>query len=130
MAKKCVTSLWILGSALVLVHLLKQAASEPRGFWLFLCGALVCYSLPFFVLTLIRIPESRSPQRYIFLTLFVLVFAINLFIPVRRFLPGYRPKALEELGYLFLPIVELGLIALFVVVAAATALLLGKGSKA
>jgi hypothetical protein len=127
--KKCVIPLWILGSALVVSDLLAGSKPGP-GFWAFLVGSLACYSLPFLVLRIIRIPESRSPQRYIFLTLFVLVFAINLFIPVRRFLPGYRPKALEELGYLFLPIVELGLIALFVVVAAATALLLGKGSKA
>jgi hypothetical protein len=126
MAKKCVISLWILGSALVVVHLLKQVASEPRGFWLFLCGALVCYSLPFFVLTLIRIPKGRSPQRYILLTLFVLVLGLNLFIPIRPLFPGYHPKALEDLGYLFLPLIELPLIALVFGLAAASAVLLRK----
>jgi hypothetical protein len=129
MAKKCVISLWILGAALVLVHFLKQAASEPRGFWLFLCGALVCYSIPFFVLTLIRIPEGRSPQRYILLTLFVLVLGLNLFIPARPLLPGYHPKALEDLGYLFLPFIELALIGLVFALAAATAVWLRKDPK-
>ena len=127
--RKCVISLWTLGSALVLVHFLKQAASEPGGFWLFLCGALVCYSLPFFVLTLIRIPKGRSPQRYILLTLFVLVLGLNLFIPVRSLLPGYHPKALEDLGYLFLPFIELALIALVFVLAAASAALSRKDPK-
>ena len=124
--RKCVISLWTLGSALVLVHFLKQAASEPGGFWLFLCGALVCYSLPFFVLTLIRIPKGRSPQRYILLTLFVLVLGLNLFIPIRPLFPGYHPKALEDLGYLFLPLIELPLIALVFGLAAASAVLLRK----
>ena len=129
MARKCVISLWILGSALVVVHLLKQVASEPRGLWLFLCGALVCYSLPFFALTIIRIPENKSPQRYILLTLFVLVLGLNLFIPIRPLLPGYHPKALEDLGYLVLPFIELPLIALVFVLAAASAALSRKDSK-
>ena len=94
-----------------------------------MCGSVVCYSLPFFVLTMIRIPESRSPQRCVLLTLSALVLAINLYIPVRRFLPGYRPKALEALVYLFLPPIELGVIALFVVVTAAVTFWFGKGSK-
>jgi hypothetical protein len=64
------------------------------------------------------------------LTLFALVLAINLFVPVRPFLPGYHPKALDGLVYLVLPPVELGLIALFFVVAAAATFLFGKGSKA
>jgi len=129
--KKCVIPLWILGSALVVSNLLPPAGSKPdSGYWAFLCGSVACYSLPFCVLMIIRIPESRSPQRYVFLTLFVLVVAFNLFIPVRRFLPGYHPKALEGLVYLVLPLMELGVIALFFVVGAVTTFLFGKRSKA
>ena len=129
--KKCVIPLWILGSAWVVSDLLPPPGSKPDpGYWTYLVGSVVSYSLPFCVLMIIRIPESRSPQRYVFLTLFALVFAFNLFIPVRRFLPGYHPTAFEGLVYLFLPPVELGLIALFFVVAAAATFLFGKGSKA
>jgi hypothetical protein len=128
--KKYIIPLWILGSVLAVSELLPPAGSKPdAGYWGFLCGSIVSYSLPFCVLMIIRIPEIRSPQRYIVLTLFALVLAINLFIPVRRFLPGYHPKALEGLAYLFLPPVELGLIGLFIVVAAATTFLLGKSAK-
>jgi hypothetical protein len=129
--KKCVIPLWILGSAWVVSDLLPPAGSKPDpGYWTYLVGSVVSYSLPFCVLMIIRIPESWSPQRYILLTLFALVLAINLFVPVRPFLPGYHPKALDGLVYLVLPPVELGLIALFFVVAAAATFLFGKGSKA
>ena len=108
--KKYVIALWILGLALVSIHLLPDLTSSR---WLAVCGLLVCYSLPFLALTIIPIPRSRSPQRYILLTLFVLVLAINVDLAVFPFLPGYRPRALEILTYLFLPLLELGLIAVF-----------------
>jgi len=46
------------------------------------------------------------------LTSFILVFIISIFLPIRRFLPGYRPGELEGLDYLFVPVFEGGLIAL------------------
>lgn len=122
--RKYVILLWILGIALAVSHLLFLADYKlASGFWVYSCGLLVCYSLPFLALTILRIPEARSAQRYILLTLFVLVIATSLFIPVRRFLPGYHPAALEALTYLFLPFYELGVIVLFVLVGGATALL-------
>ena len=127
--KKYVISAWILGAALVVVHLLRHIASEPHGFWLFSCVVLVCYSLPFFVLTIIRIPDSRSPQRYILLTLFMLILAFNLFIPLRSLLPGYHPKALEDLGYVVLPFFELAAIGLVFGLAAASDVWLRKSPK-
>lgn len=46
------------------------------------------------------------------LTLFVLIFAISIFLPTRRFLPGYRPAELEGVAYLLFPSSRGGLIAL------------------
>jgi EamA domain-containing membrane protein RarD len=80
-------------------------------------------------LSIIRIPQGRSPQRYILLTLFALVIGTNLFIPVNCLLPSHHPKALEPLGYIFLPLFELVVIALFIVAAIASDLLLRKDRK-
>jgi len=128
--KKFVITMWILGSVLVTIQLMSSAAFDlnPR-FWLFSCGLLACYALPFLVLSIIRIPQDRSPQRYILSTLFALVIATNLFIPINCLLPSHHPKALEPLGYVFLPLFELGVIALFFVVAVAANLVHRGGSR-
>ena len=128
--KRLVITAWIVGSVLVAIQLMFSAAFDvnPR-FWLFLCVLLACYSLPFFFLSIIRIPQGRSPQRYILLTLFALVIGTNLFIPVNCLLPSHHPKALEPLGYIFLPLFELVVIALFIVAAIASDLLLRKDRK-
>jgi len=118
---KLVIVFWILGSASVASHI---------GFSAFSCGVLVGYSLPFAVLAILRIPPGRSPERYIVLTAFVLVLGFNLYIEARRFLPGYQPKALEAVGYVFLPFFELGLIGVFVLVGSVTALWSRKGPQA
>ncbi len=126
--KKCVIPLWILGSALLISQIPADFVPGP-GFQPFACGLLVCYSLPFFALMAIRIPESRSPQRYILLALFALVLATNIFIPLRPYLPGYHPKALEELGYLFSPLFEVPVIAFCYLAVAITTQLLRKDPK-
>lgn len=113
---------WIVGTLLAGSHLRYLAGADLRpGFWPFAAFLLACYSLPFFALTRIRMPERQSTQRHLTLVLFIFIFAISLFIPTRRFLPGYHPAALEGLVYLFLPVFEGGLIALFLVVRAAIA---------
>ncbi|HEY1203811.1 MAG: hypothetical protein ABSH46_23165 [Bryobacteraceae bacterium] len=120
--RKSVIVLWLLGCALVVSDL--HYCFEP-----FCCGLLVCYSLPFAVMAMVRIPQRPSAQRYALLAAFALVLAVNLYIPVRHFLPGYHPKALEQVGYMFLPVIELGLIGLFFLVGAAVDLLLRKDAK-
>ena len=112
--KGTVILVWILGTALAISHLLFLGGqvwnwSVSKGLW----PLLVCYSLPFVALSRIRIPERRSPERYITLTWFVLILAISLFVPARRFMPGYHPVALEGLAYLFVPVFECALIVLF-----------------
>jgi hypothetical protein len=117
---KFVIPLWILGFALVARHL---------GFSRFACGLLACYSLPFLVLAVLPIPRRPSPARYIVLAAFALVLGANLYVPIRPLLPGYRPKALEDVGYMFLPFFEIGLIWLFFLVGWATDLLCRKSPK-
>ena len=112
--RKIVLLLWILGLALV-------ASDLGYCFAPLCCVLLACYSLPFLAIALIRIPDKPSAIRYSQLTVFVLILALNLYIPMRHFLPDYHPKALEQLGYLFLPFFELALIAVFVIVAAVAA---------
>jgi len=112
--KSSVILTWILGTVLAIRHLLFLAGDRhPPGFWTAAAGLLFCYSLPFFLLWWIRIPEQRSSGRSVTRALFVIIFAVSLWIPVRRFLPGYRPVALEGLAYFFIPMLECGLIALF-----------------
>ena len=99
------------------MHLLFLAgARRPPGFWPFTLGLLVCYSLPFLVLWMIRTPKEPLRARSVGRALFVVIFAISLFLPTRRFFPGYHPESLEGLAYLFVPLLECGLIALFLVV--------------
>ena len=120
--KSTVILIWILGTVLAISHLLFLGGSQhSRDFWTFTGALMVCYSLPFFALSRIRIPEGPSPERYITLTLFVIVFAVSLYVPTRRFMPGYRPVALEGLAYLFIPVFECALIALFLFVRSAMA---------
>jgi len=124
--KKCVIALWISGLALVSIHLLPDLTSSR---WFPVCGLLVCYSLPFFALTIIPIPRGRSPRRYILLTSFALVLAISLYTAAFPFLPGYRPRALEILVYLFLPFLELWLIALLFAAGIVSEILFHKNAK-
>lgn len=115
--KSSVIPIWILGTILAISHLLfLGGAQHPPGFWTFTGALLVCYSLPFIALSRIRIPEAPSPERLITQTLFVVVLTISLFLPARRFMPGYHPAALEGLAYLFIPAFEVALIALFLLV--------------
>jgi hypothetical protein len=120
---KIVMVVWVSGAALAVSHLRYLAGSDlhPAGFWSFTGFLMACYSLPFFALTQIHVPENRSPQRYLTLALFASIFAVSLLIPARRFLPGYHPEALEGLAYLFIPIFECGLIVLFIVIRTAIA---------
>ena len=64
---------------------------------------------------MIDVPPNPSLERYVTLSLFILIFMISIFIPIRRFLPGYHPAELEGVAYLVIPILEGGLIALFLV---------------
>ena len=119
--KVIVTGVWAAGVVLAIMHLRFLAGSELHpGFWPFTGFLLVCYSLPFFWLTRIHIPAKRSPQKYIILTLFLMILTISLLLPTRRFLPGYHPEALEGLAYLFVPSIECGLIGLFLIAGIAT----------
>lgn len=112
--KRAVIAIWPLCLVLAALHLFSLAGDRhPPGFWIGISALLACYSLPFLLLCYLRSPGT-TPSR----TLFVIVFAVSLWIPVRRFLPGYRPVALEGLAYFFLPILECGLILLFIVVRA------------
>ncbi|MGI8959232.1 MAG: hypothetical protein ACR2IV_05645 [Bryobacteraceae bacterium] len=127
--KRSLLVIWMLGTVLAIGRLLALAgeAQHSAGFWQFTAGLLFCYSLPFFILLWIGIPDRRSPEQYITLTLFVLICAISLFIPTRRFMPGYHPAALEGLAYVFIPAFEGGLIALFLLVRSLCARLFRKG---
>jgi hypothetical protein len=115
--KSIVRTVWIFGAALALLHLRFLAGSDLRpGFWLFAIFLLACYSLPFFLLARIQLPENKSPSRYATLALVAFILALSLFLPTRRFFPGYRPEALEGLGYLFVSVAESGLVALFLII--------------
>jgi hypothetical protein len=113
--KRIVIVVWILGTALAIPGLLPGVDPPPRGFWGFFVLSLVCYSAPFLILSLTRIPKERALDRSITLVMFGLILAVSLLIPARRFLPGYRPAALEALAYFVIPILECGLIALFLI---------------
>jgi len=109
--KRALVAIWPLCLVLAALHLFALAGDRhPPGFWIGVSELLACYSLPFLLLCFIR--SGTTPSR----ALFVIVFAVSLWIPVRRFLPGYRPVALEGLAYFFLPMFECGLILLFIVV--------------
>ena len=114
--KRIVIAVWVVGVALALSHLLYLAGSPLPGFWLFTGVLLACYSLPFLMLTQIRVPEEKLSLRVVTLLFSGFILAVNLFIPAKRFLPGYRPQALEALVYLFSPILECVLIAIFFVI--------------
>lgn len=115
--KKTVILLWIVGSLLAISHLLfLGGADHPPGFWVFSASLLLCYSLPFLLLTRIRIPQAPWPERLITQILFVVVLTISFLLPSSRFLPGYHPDALEGLEYLFVPAFECGLIAIFLAI--------------
>lgn len=126
--KICVILLWVLGCALVVSHL--QSLAAPPGapqpgpiFWRYAYSSLIAYSLPFFVLMCLRVPQGQTAERYIRLTLFGVVLGTSLYIPAGRFLPGYHAKALEGLVYIFMPLFEFGLIAVFLIAGGVTRLL-------
>jgi hypothetical protein len=109
--------IWIFSVLLAMGHLLFLSGDQrPAGFWFICGGLLLCYSLPFLALSMIRIPPKPPLERYLILTLFILIFIISIFIPIRRFLPGYHPASLEGVAYVFIPIFECGLIGLFLFV--------------
>ena len=111
--KKLVILIWIVGVPLAVSHLYFLAGSDhPPGFWLFTAGLLVSYTVPFYALTRIRIPEPPV-QKYSTVALFLFILGVNLYIPLQRFMPGYHPDALDGIVYLFTPVYELGLIAIF-----------------
>jgi hypothetical protein len=106
--------MWAVCLVLAINHLLFLATYDLKpGFWLFTFFLLVCYSLPFLLLMNVRIPETLWPQKCLFMTFLALVFAMSLFIPLHRFLPGYRSEPLESLAYIAIPVVQVGLIVLF-----------------
>ena len=114
--KAIVKGAWVLAVVLAMTHLRFLAGSELHpGFWPFAGFLLVCFSIPFFWLTKISVPEKRSPERYITLAFFLVILTASLSLPAFRFLPGYRPDALEGLAYLFAPIFECGLIGVFLI---------------
>jgi hypothetical protein len=118
--RRAVPAVWVIAIALAVSHLRFLAGGEPPpGFWKFAAALLICYSLPFLLLWTMRLPAAASWQSLLTLALFVFIFAANLLIPSRRFLPGYRPAALEGLAYFFLPLFECALIGLVLLIRAA-----------
>ena len=108
--------IWIFSILLAANHLLFLSGRQrPAEFWVMSFVLLCCYSLPFLFLVMIDVPPNPSLERYVTLSLFILIFMISIFIPIRRFLPGYHPAELEGVAYLVIPILEGGLIALFLV---------------
>lgn len=105
---------WLTGLGLALSHLLSLSGKQhPPYFWLFTCTLLVSYSLPFVLLLALRIPSTPLHIRAVTMGLFAAICSISLFVPSRRFLPGYHPDAFESLLYLFVPLVECSLIAVY-----------------
>jgi hypothetical protein len=108
--------IWIISVLLAANHLLFLSGSQRSAdFWGFFYGLLCCYSFPFLILVMLRIPQNPSLERYIILTPYILIFIISILFPIRRFLPDYHPAELEGLAYLFIPVFESVLITVFFV---------------
>jgi peptidoglycan/LPS O-acetylase OafA/YrhL len=109
--KRTTILIWMSSLLLGANHLLFLAGNDRQpGFWIWTSALLACYSLPFLGLLMMRIPQNPSVERYMILTVFILVFVISIFLPTRRFLPGYRPAELEGVAYLLFPLFEGALI--------------------
>src|SRR5579872_3649017 len=109
--KRATILIWILSGLLAANDLrFLPGHGHPADFWFF--ASLCCYSFPFLILVMIRIPSDPSLERYVILTPFILVFLVSILFPIlsdthATFLPG--------LGYLFIAVFEGGLIAAFLV---------------
>jgi hypothetical protein len=115
--KRVIQGFWAAGLVLSAWHLCYLAAYDFKPlFWVFLFVLLGLYSAPFFVLMKIKITENSLAKKYFIWTLVAAIMAVSLLLPIRRFLPGYRPAALESIAYITLPILELVLIAVFLAV--------------
>lgn len=114
--KRATILIWIFSILLAASHLLFLSGHQHSAdFWVYFYAVLCWYSFPFLILVMTRIPPNPSPERYVILTSFILVFIISIFFPIRRFLPDYHSGELEGLVYLFIPVFECALIALLLV---------------
>ncbi len=129
--KHAVVPVWILCVVLAAIHLRRLGGNTQcdAACRLGECFLLLCYSLPFIALLIMHIPKKPSLQRYSTVALFVLIFAISLFLPI-GFMPGHRHTAFDGLLcllYLFVPFFELGLIGLSLLVTGLTDVFCHKG---
>jgi hypothetical protein len=114
---KVIIGFWPIGLGFALGHLLFLTGYEISvGLVAALAVALACYSLPFFLLILLRPPPGHRLKAALATGVAACVIAINLYIPLRRFLPGYHPEPLEALIYLAAPLAECVPIAIALVI--------------
>jgi len=61
---------------------------------------------------MIRIPQNPSLERYVILAPFILVFIISVLVPL---VSNEEAEMIAGAAYLFIPVFECGLIAIFLV---------------
>ena len=114
--RRSIIPVWLLALVLGWSDLVWRGAPCPAGCQLYAGFLLLCYSIPFAALWFVQVPTGLPAIRRAAPALYVLIYGISLYLPIRRFLPHYRPQEFESLAYFFVTFLELPLIGLFVVV--------------